>query len=60
MKADGTAVLKKATTNSGRLRKRAIAKYHDLLVTDEALFPVVFIGSLRDACSSASTAVLRD
>src|SRR6266480_3063174 len=52
MKADGTAVSEKAATNSGSLRNRAIAEYHKLLAADEALFPVGFIGSLRDACSS--------
>jgi len=37
MKANGTAVLNGAATNSGGLRDRAIAEYHELLAADKTL-----------------------
>jgi hypothetical protein len=37
MKADGTAASKKAATNSGRLRNRAITEYHALLAADKTV-----------------------
>jgi hypothetical protein len=45
---DGDAFLKKATTNTGSLRERAIAYYHELLMGDETLAPNVF-EKLHDA-----------
>jgi hypothetical protein len=48
MKADGTAVLKKAATNSGRLRNGAIAEYHELLAADKTLSPGA-LDKLREA-----------
>ena len=48
MKADGTAVSKKAATNSGSFRNRAIAEYHKLLAADKTLSPVV-LEKLREA-----------
>ncbi len=42
MTNDGAASLKKNTTNTARLRERAIAQYHELLLCDETLAPRVF------------------
>jgi hypothetical protein len=51
MKADGTGVSEKAATNSGRLRNRAIAEYHELLAADKTLLPVA-LEKLREAMRS--------
>jgi hypothetical protein len=42
MTSDGAALLKKAATNTGGLRDRVIAEYHDLLRSDKTLAPSVF------------------
>jgi hypothetical protein len=42
MKNEGAALLKKAATNTGGLRDRMIAEYHDLLRSDRTLAPSVF------------------
>jgi hypothetical protein len=42
MTSDGAAFLKKEVTNTARLRERAIAEYHELLLCDKTLAPRVF------------------
>ena len=42
MTSDGAAFLKKEATNTARLRERAIAEYHELLLCDKTLAPRVF------------------
>ncbi len=48
MTNDGATSLKKQTTNTASLRERAIAQYHELLLSDETLAPRVF-EKLHDA-----------
>jgi hypothetical protein len=48
MTTDGAAFFKETVTNTGSLRKRAIAQYHELLLADETLTPRVF-EKLHDA-----------
>src|SRR6266567_615455 len=52
MKANGTAVLKGAATNSGGLRDRAIAEYHELLAADKTLSTGA-LDKLRDAMQAS-------
>jgi hypothetical protein len=42
MRNEDAALLKKAATNTGGLRERVIAEYHDLLTSDNTLAPSVF------------------
>jgi hypothetical protein len=42
MRNEDAASLKKEATNTGGLRERVIAEYHDLLRSDKTLGPSVF------------------